>query len=208
MCKDSNVMKKHSGRWIWSLDAGGADGGVEFLVSWSGYEELEEDVVEEGLHEAGWLNVERYTKKRWCCFITSVLLRWNKVQICSNKPKDSHTDGTAASCGAADVLLRCRLYMTGPPTYKISTMHPCESSTLRLWASSLCAFHVFVTWMKTCWSRWQFGRLTEVEEVAGEGGEGGESWDVAAASEPDLRRETAALLQMTKVRLVQAYSLF
>lgn len=117
----------------------------------------------------------------------------------SNKPKDSDRKGTAASCGAADVSLRCRLNTTGPPTSTISPMHPCESSTLRLWASSLCAFHVFVTWMKTRWSRWQFGRLTEVKKAAGEGGE---SRDISAESETDVRRETTALLQMRKIRLV------
>lgn len=50
--------------------------------------------------------------------------------VLSNKPKDSDRKGTAASCGAADVSLRCRLNTTGPPTSTISPMHPCESSTL------------------------------------------------------------------------------
>ena len=99
----------------------------------------------EGLHESGWLNVERYTKKRWYWLIPLVLQRLNKVQLCLNKPKGSDRKSTAASCGAADVSLRCRLNTTGPPTSTISNMHPCESSTVRLWASSLCASHVFVT---------------------------------------------------------------
>lgn len=140
----------------------------------------------------------RKVHKETLVLFPSVSQRLNKVHFCQIHQK-ADRKGTAASCGAADVSLRCRLNTTGPPTSTISPMHPCESSTLRLWASSLCAFHVFVTWMKTRWSRWQFGRLTEVKKAAGEGGE---SRDISAESETDVRRETTALLQMRKIRLV------
>lgn len=145
-----------------------------------------------------WIRLVKCRKvhKETLVLFPSVSQRLNKVQFCQINQK-------TLTERYSSFLWSCRCVAAMPAehdrsahVYNLSHASLWELDS-ELWASSLCAFHVFVTWMKTCWSRWQFGRLTEVEKAAGEGGEGR---DISAESETDVRRETTALLQMRKIR--------